>query len=96
MSPLLPKPDRHAIHLAQHAVSGAARRCYVQNASLEIAWCRVVTETGTIAGERVVPFFTEGIEGFDQRPEGLVVRRAPGGDRRGALLPAVTVAAVSR
>lgn len=29
---------------------------YVQNAGLEIAWTRVVTETGTISGTRILPF----------------------------------------
>jgi N-acylneuraminate cytidylyltransferase len=38
---------------------------YVQNASLEIAWTRVVTETHTIAGDVLTPFLTEGHEGFD-------------------------------
>jgi len=38
---------------------------YIQNASLEIAWSRVVFEGRTIAGEAVMPFFTEGFEGFD-------------------------------
>jgi N-acylneuraminate cytidylyltransferase len=38
---------------------------YVQNASLEIAWTRVVFDGRTIAGEVVVPFFTEAHEGFD-------------------------------
>lgn len=38
---------------------------YSQNASLEIAWTRVVLEGHTIAGEVIVPFFTEGFEGFD-------------------------------
>ena len=38
---------------------------YVQNASLEIAWTRVVLERRTIAGEVIVPFITEGYEGFD-------------------------------
>jgi CMP-N-acetylneuraminic acid synthetase len=38
---------------------------YVQNASLEIAWTRVVFERRTIAGDVVVPFITEGYEGFD-------------------------------
>jgi CMP-N-acetylneuraminic acid synthetase len=38
---------------------------YVQNASLEIAWTRVVFEEHTIAGNVLVPFFTEGYEGFD-------------------------------
>jgi N-acylneuraminate cytidylyltransferase len=38
---------------------------YVQNASLEIAWTRVVFERRTIAGDTLVPFVTEGSEGFD-------------------------------
>jgi len=38
---------------------------YVQNASLEIAWTRVVFERRTIAGDTIVPFVTEGHEGFD-------------------------------
>ena len=38
---------------------------YVQNASLEIAWTRIVFERRTIAGDVLVPFLTEGYEGFD-------------------------------
>lgn len=38
---------------------------YVQNASLEIAWTRVVVERRTIAGDVLVPFLTEAYEGFD-------------------------------
>ena len=38
---------------------------YVQNASLEIAWTRVVFERRSIAGDVMVPFITEGHEGFD-------------------------------
>jgi CMP-N-acetylneuraminic acid synthetase len=38
---------------------------YVQNASLEIAWSRVVFEDGSIAGRVLTPFITEGVEGFD-------------------------------
>ena len=38
---------------------------YVQNASLEIAWTRVVFERHSIAGDVMVPFITEGYEGFD-------------------------------
>lgn len=30
---------------------------FVQNASLEIAWTRVVAETGTISGSHIMPFF---------------------------------------
>jgi CMP-N,N'-diacetyllegionaminic acid synthase len=42
----------------------ALPRVYVQNASLEIAWTRVVRRR-TIAGDVLVPFLTEGYEGFD-------------------------------
>ena len=38
---------------------------YVQNASLEIAWTRTVLEQHSLAGDVVVPFITEGYEGFD-------------------------------
>jgi N-acylneuraminate cytidylyltransferase len=41
----------------------------VQNASLEIAWCRTVTGTGTIAGAIIVPFYTQGHEGLDVNDE---------------------------
>jgi CMP-N-acetylneuraminic acid synthetase len=37
----------------------------VQNASLEIAWTRVVLEKRTIAGDVLMPFITERYEGFD-------------------------------
>ena len=50
---------------------------YVQNASLEIAWSRVVAETRTIAGRVVMPFITEGDEGFDlnEREDWWVLER---------------------
>ena len=38
---------------------------YIQNASLEIAYTRVVFQDGTIAGNVIMPFFTQGFEGFD-------------------------------
>lgn len=38
---------------------------YVQNASLELAWSRLVFAGRTIAGETIAPFFTDGMEGFD-------------------------------
>jgi N-acylneuraminate cytidylyltransferase len=63
MHPLLPLgPADRPWHSSQYQ---ALPPIYVQNASLEIAWTRVVTETGTIAGEVVMPFLTEGHEGFD-------------------------------
>ena len=43
----------------------ALPKVYVQNASLEMAWTRVVRERRTIAGDVLVPFLTEGYEGFD-------------------------------
>jgi CMP-N,N'-diacetyllegionaminic acid synthase len=43
----------------------ALPKVFVQNASLEIAWTRVVRERRTIAGDVLVPFLTEGYEGFD-------------------------------
>jgi CMP-N,N'-diacetyllegionaminic acid synthase len=38
---------------------------FVQNASLEIAWCRVVFNDHTIAGKTLAPFLTLGFEGVD-------------------------------
>ena len=38
---------------------------YVQNASLEIARCEAPLRMGTIAGDAIMPFLTEGAEGFD-------------------------------
>ena len=43
----------------------ALPRVFVQNASLEMAWTRVVRERRTIAGDVLMPFLTEGYEGFD-------------------------------
>jgi len=61
--PLLPlSPAERPWHSAQYQ---ALPEVYVQNASLEIAWTRVVAETGTIAGSDIVPFLTEGLEGLD-------------------------------
>ena len=64
---------------------------WVQNSSLEIAWTRVVrADRPEIAGDRIAPFFTEGVEGFSidypddlERAEDLVARGA-------ALLPPIT------
>jgi CMP-N-acetylneuraminic acid synthetase len=64
MRPLLeqPEPRTQPWHSTPYQ---ALPRVYVQNASLEIAWTRVVLEKGTIAGDVLVPFITEGYEGFD-------------------------------
>jgi CMP-N,N'-diacetyllegionaminic acid synthase len=61
--PLLPfGPETQPWHSSQYPDLPVV---YVQNASLEIAWTRVVRETRTIAGVDVIPFLTEGHEGFD-------------------------------
>jgi CMP-N,N'-diacetyllegionaminic acid synthase len=63
MSPLLPFGNgEQPWHSTPYQ---ALPRVYVQNASLEIAWTRVVRERRTIAGDVLVPFLTEGYEGFD-------------------------------
>jgi CMP-N,N'-diacetyllegionaminic acid synthase len=60
--PLLPSPEGTPWHSQQYA---ALPTVYVQNASLEIAWSRVVRDTGTIAGSVLIPFLTEDDEGLD-------------------------------
>lgn len=63
MTPLLPLgPPEQPWHSSQYP---ALPEVYVQNASLEIAWTRVVRDDRSIAGNVVMPFFTEGHEGFD-------------------------------
>ena len=63
MTPLLPLGSvEQPWHSSQYQ---ALPVVHVQNASLEIAWTRVVHETKTIAGYTVMPFLTQGYEGFD-------------------------------
>lgn len=63
MMPLLPlSPAEQPWHSSQYQ---SLPEVYVQNASLEIAWTRVVFEGRTIAGNAIMPFFTQGYEGFD-------------------------------
>jgi N-acylneuraminate cytidylyltransferase len=63
MIPLLPlSPSEQPWHSSQYQ---ALPEIYVQNASLEIAWTRVVLKERTIAGTVLMPFLTEGYEGFD-------------------------------
>jgi len=63
MFPLLPfGPPGQPWHSTPYQALPAV---YVQNASLEMAWTRVILERRTIAGEVIVPFLTEGHEGFD-------------------------------
>lgn len=74
MSPLLPfttpkaagEAGEGGFDLPWHSTPyQALPAVHVQNASLEIAWTRVVLEQRTIAGEVIVPFVTGAHEGFD-------------------------------
>ena len=63
MVPLLPlTPSEQPWHSSQYQ---SLPEVYAQNASLEIAWSRVVFEGRTIAGNVLMPFFTKDYEGFD-------------------------------
>jgi len=63
MTPLLPlTPPEQPWHSSQYQ---ALPEVYAQNASLEIAWSRVVFESRTIAGHVLMPFLTKDYEGFD-------------------------------
>jgi CMP-N,N'-diacetyllegionaminic acid synthase len=63
MLPLMPFSNTDAPwHSSQYA---ALPDVYVQEASLEIAWSRVALEQNTIAGEVIIPFINQGLEGFD-------------------------------
>lgn len=87
MMPLLPfGPKEQPWHSTPYQ---GLPEVYSQNASLEIAWSRVVFDGRTIAGEVVMPFISEGYEGFDVNhlyDWDLAERLAAGGE---ALLPKV-------
>ena len=63
MQPLL---DQSHLEVAWHAGQyPALPTVYSQNSALEIAWTRVVFETGTREGRVLAPYITEGHEGFN-------------------------------
>ena len=71
----------------------ALPQVYVQNSSLELAWSRVLQGEPSIAGERVAPFLTDGLEGLTidypqdfERAERLVATGE-------AVLPRIEIAA---
>jgi CMP-N,N'-diacetyllegionaminic acid synthase len=92
MRPLLPQPEGVPYHSSQYQ---SLPQVYVQNSSLEIAWTRVATEGGSIAGERVVPFLTEGAEGFSVDYPGDIELAERMVEREEAMLPAVSEAPFS-
>lgn len=90
MHPLMPlSPPDQPWHSSQFQ---GLPEVYVQNASLEIAWTRVVFEGRTIAGQVVRPFLTIGYEGFDvNRPHDWHMAEAlVQADK--AVLPSISVA----
>lgn len=67
MMPLMPlSPPEQPWHSSQY---GALPSVYVQNASLEIAYSHVVFLGRSIAGNVVMPFFTDEYEGLDINTE---------------------------
>jgi N-acylneuraminate cytidylyltransferase len=63
MLPLMPfNNDTTPWHSSQYA---ALPKMYAQNASLEIAWSRIALKEKTIAGQAIIPFISQGLEGFD-------------------------------
>lgn len=87
MRPLL---DQSHLEVAWHAGQyQALPPVYTQNSALEIAWTRVVSDTGTREGRVIAPFFTDGYEGFnvdDEEDWEAAERLVAAGS---ALLPAV-------
>jgi len=63
MLPVMPFTiDGTPWHSSQYA---ALPKFFAQDASLEIAWSRLALDQNTIAGESIIPFISEGLEGFD-------------------------------
>ena len=72
MSPLMPFTlNNTPWHSNQ---TNALPEIYVQNASLEISYSKNVFFKNSISGEIVIPFVTNGIEGFDiNNPEDIIL-----------------------
>ncbi len=67
---------------------------YLQTSSLEMAWTRVIHDTGTIAGERIAPWIVEDVNGvsLDTPEQWADAERAIAEGR--AILPAVSLARI--
>jgi N-acylneuraminate cytidylyltransferase len=89
MQPLLLQP-KHPFHDSQYADLPAV---HVQNASLEIAHTATVWTTGSISGERIVPFRTFDDEGFDLNSEYDWLVAEAMIERGDAILPEIEVPA---
>jgi CMP-N,N'-diacetyllegionaminic acid synthase len=63
MLPLMPFTNMGTPwHSSQYTV---LPEIYAQDASLEIAWSHIALEHNSIAGEAIIPFVSQGLEGFD-------------------------------
>ncbi|WP_426994186.1 acylneuraminate cytidylyltransferase family protein [Methylomonas sp. CM2] len=93
MLPLMPFSNGDTPwHSSQYA---ALPEVYAQDASLELAWTRVPLEQHSIAGEAIIPFISQGLEGYDiNEPEDwwLAERLLANGQ---AILPMIDIAPYS-
>jgi len=63
MVPVMPLgPDKQPWH---SSATQTLFPCYIQTAGMEFAWSQMVLETGTIAGNAVVPYVVEGAAALD-------------------------------
>jgi CMP-N,N'-diacetyllegionaminic acid synthase len=72
MLPIMPFTNEDTPwHSSQYA---ALPEIYAQDASLEMAWSEVALKKKSIAGEAIVPFISQGLEGFDiNEPEDWIL-----------------------
>ena len=61
LTPLLLQPEGVPFHSSQYA---SLPKVYTQNASLELAHTKTAL-SGSLAGDAIMPFLTQGYEGFD-------------------------------
>lgn len=94
MLPLLPFSNGTTPwHSSQYA---ALPEIYAQDASLEIGWTRIPLEQSNIAGEAILPFVSQGFEGFDiNEPEDWWLAERLLGTQE-MLLPTITFPPFSR
>lgn len=89
MLPLLPFNNGSTPwHSSQFA---ALPEIFAQDASLEIAWSRVPLEQNSIAGEAIIPFVSQGYEGFDinELEDWWMAERLL--DTQSAILPGISI-----
>ena len=68
MRPVIKNPDLNDIEWFSTPVQNLPK-IYVQNSSLEIARTEIPLNSNSIAGESIIPFKTEGYEGYDLNTE---------------------------